>query len=259
MRRPAGGKLGCARRRSECVKALLYRRLSTVSKMPRECAHHVATKLRERHTMPNFIRASGFRSGFGGEMFRQSQQDRTQRGRTVMTMLPAMLLVVTLGVTEAQVKAGDDHTTVSTSVSAPGDYRLGPEDVIDVFVWKEPELSTTVTVRPDGKISLPAANELVASGKTASELQQDITQRLQAFVTQPVVSVMVKQINSLKISVLGEVRKPNVYRIQSRLTVLDAIALAGGFTDLAKPNKVVVLRHTPAGVQRFKVNVKDSV
>jgi len=147
------------------------------------------------------------------------------------------------------------------AAAAPGEaeYRLGPEDVIEVFVWKEPELSTTVVIRPDGRISLPLANELEASGKTAVELQQEITARLSKHVVQPVVNVMVKQVNSLKISVLGEVRRPDVYRIKNRVTVLDAIAMAGGFTDLARPNRVIVLRNTSAGPQRLKINIKQLV
>src|SRR5579864_994253 len=76
------------------------------------------------------------------------------------------------------------------------DFRLGPEDVLDVFVWKEPDLSTAVTVRPDGKISLPLAGELDASGKTAIQMQDEITQKLQQYIKQPVVTVIVKQINS---------------------------------------------------------------
>jgi polysaccharide export outer membrane protein len=149
----------------------------------------------------------------------------------------------------------------SALIANPGqsEFRLGPEDVIDVFVWKEPDLTTTVVIRPDGRISLPLANELEASGKTAIELQQEITEKLRQFIAQPVVNVMVKQVNSLKISVLGEVRKPNVYRIKNRVTVLDAIAMAGGFTDLARPNRVIVLRNAPAGPQRIKVNVKQAV
>ena len=107
--------------------------------------------------------------------------------------------------------------------------------------------------------ALALADELEASGKTATELQQEITERLRRYMTQPVVNVMVKQINSLKISVLGEVRKPDVYRIKNRVTVLDAIAMAGGFTDLARPNRVIVLRNTASGPQRIKINVKQTV
>jgi polysaccharide export outer membrane protein len=139
-------------------------------------------------------------------------------------------------------------------------YVLGSEDVIDVFVWKEPELSTTVTIRPDGRISLPLAGELDASGKTAAQLQQEVADHLKRFINEPVVNVMVKQINSLKISVLGEVHRPDVYHIKNRVTVLDAIAMAGGFTDLAKPNHVVVLRSSPNGQQRrIKLNINNLV
>jgi len=154
----------------------------------------------------------------------------------------------------------DSNSTVTPTVSPmESDYHLGPEDVIDVFVWKEPDLSTTVVVRPDGKISLPLANEIEASGKTAVELQLEIVERLRKYVIQPVVNVMVKQINSMKISVLGEVRKPDVYRIKNRVTVLDAIAMAGGFTDLARPTKVIILRNTATGPQRIRINIKQVV
>ncbi len=157
------------------------------------------------------------------------------------------------------IRAGDIPTQPPPAAAAGPDYRLGPEDVIDVFVWKEPDLSTSVIIRPDGKISLPLADEIEASGKTAVELQEEIKQRLQKFVVDPVVNVMVKQINSLKISVLGEVRKPDVYRIKNKVTVLEAIAMAGGFTDLARPNRVVVIRDTASGTKRFPIDIKKSV
>lgn len=157
------------------------------------------------------------------------------------------------------VSAADAPKTSPGTIPAAAEYRLGPEDQIEVFVWKEPELSTTVVVRPDGRITLPLANECEASGKTVAELQEEITEKLGKFILKPVVNVMVKQVNSMKISVLGEVRRPDVYRIKNRVTVLDAIAMAGGFTDLAKPNRVVVLRNTPAGPQKFKVNIKQMV
>jgi polysaccharide export outer membrane protein len=168
--------------------------------------------------------------------------------------IATLLFVISL----AGAKPADDKPTVSTAGAVP-EFRLGPEDVIEVFVWKEPDLSTTVTVRPDGKISLPLASEIEASGKTAGELQVEIAERLQRYVIKPVVNVMVKQINSLKISVLGEVRKPDIYKIKARITVLDAIAMAGGFTDLARPNRVVVLRNDATGSQRIVINVNQLV
>jgi polysaccharide export outer membrane protein len=192
---------------------------------------------------------------------RHSQSNGTKDHNSQWTagMRPKItLLFLLLNVTV--LTQGADVPTVMPSSGEPTlDYRLGPEDVIEVFVWKEPDLSTTVTIRPDGKISLPLANELEASGKTAAELQQEIVVRLQRYITQPVVNVMVKQINSLKISVLGEVRKPDVYKIKNRLTVLDAIAMAGGFTDLARPNRVIVLRNSVSGLQRITININQVV
>lgn len=181
--------------------------------------------------------------------------------RAVSTRTISLIAVSgTLLLWGAAAVAADDPSRQPVPTVAPGlDYRLGPEDVVEVFVWKEPDLSTTVTVRPDGKISLPLASEIEATGKTAAELQSDITQRLQKYIEQPVVNVMVKQINSLKISVLGEVRKPDVYRIRNRVTVLDAIAMAGGFTDLARPSRVVVLRNSVGGPVRVRINIDQVV
>src|SRR5688500_2107920 len=106
------------------------------------------------------------------------------------------------------------------SQSSPGfgkeEYRLGPEDVVEIFVWKEPDLSRTVVVRPDGKISMPLITELEASGKTAAQLQTEITTKLRQLVTDPVVNVIVKEVNSPKISILGEVHKPGVYSIKNK-------------------------------------------
>ena len=140
------------------------------------------------------------------------------------------------------------------------EFRLGPDDVIEVFVWKEPELSTTVVVRPDGKVSLPLIGELPTSGKTAVELQNEIGQKLMQYISNPVVNVMVKEVNSAKVSVLGEVKTPGIYKIKDRATVLDVIALAGGFTEYAKRSKVTIIRPASSGEQqRIMLNVDDQI
>lgn len=198
------------------------------------------------------------------EMLSYSRMSRTPcsvgRERETRFLFSSAILPLALFLGAAlTTRAGDIPAQPAPAVSSAPAYRLGADDVIDVFVWKEPELSTTVVVRPDGKISLPLADEIDASGKTAEQLQDEIKQRLQKFVVEPVVNVMVKQINSLKISVLGEVHKPDVYPIKNKVTVLDAIAMAGGFTDLARPNRVVVIRDTAKGPVRYRINVKDTV
>jgi polysaccharide export outer membrane protein len=143
-----------------------------------------------------------------------------------------------------------------TATFGESEYRLGPEDVISVFVWKQPDLSTTVMIRPDGKISLPLLGELDASGKTAMQLQTVIGKELQQYVVDPKVNVIVKEVNSPAISVLGQVRKPDRYKIRQRLTALDAIALAGGFTDFAKRDKVTIIRNKGSDKIRIQVDLK---
>jgi polysaccharide export outer membrane protein len=138
-------------------------------------------------------------------------------------------------------------------------YVVGPEDLIEVFVWKEPELSTTVTVRPDGMITLPLAGDLHAEGSTPARLGEEIADRLRQYMDRPLVTVVVKEINSPKISVLGEVRRPGRYLLLQTTSVLDAIAMGGGFTEFASRDYVVVLRKTPSGQQRYRLNVKQMV
>jgi polysaccharide export outer membrane protein len=138
------------------------------------------------------------------------------------------------------------------------EFRLGPDDVIEVSVYQEKELGGTVPVRPDGKISIPLIGEMPASGKTAIQLQQEITLKYAQFVAAPAVTVVVKEVNSPKVSVLGEVKTPGVYKIKERSTLLDAIAMAGGLTEYAKKDKITIIRVDPAGEQqRIKVNLDD--
>jgi polysaccharide export outer membrane protein len=140
------------------------------------------------------------------------------------------------------------------------EFRLGPDDVIEVSVYQDKTLDRTVPVRPDGKISLPLIGEMPASGKTATELQKEIALRLKEFVADPTVTVVVKEVNSPKISVLGEVKSPGMYKIKDRATLLDAIALAGGLTEYAKRNKIVVIRTDSNGPpHQFKLNIDDQI
>jgi polysaccharide export outer membrane protein len=160
---------------------------------------------------------------------------------------------------EDPAKFASSPAATEAATFGQSEYRLGPEDVIEVFVWKQPDLSTTAVIRPDGKVSLPLLGELEATGKSAVQLQEEVTERLLQYVADPMVNVIVKEVNSPKISVLGQVNKPDRYHIKQRLTVLDAIALAGGFTDFAKRDKVTIIRNSGPDKLRIQVNLKKVV
>jgi polysaccharide biosynthesis/export protein len=121
-------------------------------------------------------------------------------------------------------------------------YQIGPEDVLDIAVWKNVELSRVVPVRPDGKVSLPLVNDIQAAGLTPSELRDQITQHLAEFIPAPEVSVMVREVHSRKIAVVGAVKMPGRFELRSPMTVLEAIALAQGLTDFASRDKITVQR-----------------
>lgn len=132
-------------------------------------------------------------------------------------------------------------------VVAPGPpeegFRLGAEDVIDVVVWRNPDLTRTdLVIRPDGKVSLPLIGDVQADGLTADQLAKNVTERYREYKENPAVSVSVKAVNSYKVYVLGEVKTPGKYPLQSYATVLQAISLAGGFTQFASENAIQVVR-----------------
>ena len=151
---------------------------------------------------------------------------------------------------------------VSAEVSKPHDdsFVIGDNDVLAINVWKEPDVSRSVPVRSDGKISLPLAGEIQAAGLTPLKLEQDIASKLQSYISEPEVTVIVQQINSQKFNILGMVSKPGSYSLTNSSTVLDAIAAAGGFRDFAKQKSIYVLRHNPNGTEsRLPFNYKDVV
>jgi polysaccharide export outer membrane protein len=136
----------------------------------------------------------------------------------------------------------------------PADYRIGPEDVLLISVWKNEAVTKTVPVRPDGKISLPLVNDVKAAGLTTLELREVLAKKLAEYIPEPEVSVIVTEIRSFKVSVIGEVLKPARYDLKSHTTVLDALALAGGFTPFAARSQVVVLRPDGNGMKRIPFN-----
>jgi polysaccharide export outer membrane protein len=140
--------------------------------------------------------------------------------------------------------------------SAPDAYRIGPEDVLQISVWKNDAVSRTVPVRPDGKISLPLLNDVQAAGLTPSELQAVLAKRLSDYMPTPEVAVIVNEVHSFKVSVIGEVVKPGRYELRSWTTVSDVLALAGGFTPFASRSRIVVLRPEGSTVKRIPFDYK---
>lgn len=128
-------------------------------------------------------------------------------------------------------------------VTPPADYLIGPEDVLSIFFWREKDLTVDVVVRPDGKISLPVINELQAAGLTPEELRQSVIKAAAKFFNEdPTVNVIVKQINSRKVFITGEVSKPGPYPLLEPMTVLQLIAKAGGLNEFANKKRIRVVR-----------------
>jgi len=139
-------------------------------------------------------------------------------------------------------------------------FVIGNDDVLAINVWNEKEISRSVPVRSDGRISLPLVGEVQAAGQTPLKLEVEIAAKLKSFISEPEVTVIVQQINSQKFNILGMVNKPGSYMISNSATVLDAIALAGGFRDFAKQKNIYVLRQNADGTQaRLPFNYKDVV
>jgi polysaccharide biosynthesis/export protein len=149
---------------------------------------------------------------------------------------------------------------ISTSQPHDDGFIIGNGDVLAISVWKQPDISRSIPVRSDGRISLPLIGELQAAGQTPLRLEEQITSKLQPYLAEPEVTVIVEQINSEKFNILGRVTKPGSYPLANPTTVLDAIALAGGCRDFAKQKAIYVLRRNPDGTEtRFPFNYQDVV
>ncbi|HEY4906686.1 MAG TPA: polysaccharide biosynthesis/export family protein [Candidatus Acidoferrum sp.] len=139
------------------------------------------------------------------------------------------------------------------------DYKIGPQDVVRIDVWKEPEISRVTPVRPDGRISLPLLNDVQAAGLTPTQLANSISEGLKKFITNPQVTVGVTEINSRRVYVTGEVIKPGAFPLQAGMTVLQALTSSGGFTQFARVKGIYVLRTEEGKQVKHPFNYKDVV
>jgi len=140
-----------------------------------------------------------------------------------------------------------------------GEYRIGREDVLEVVVWHEPELTRVVPVRPDGKISLPLAGEMEAAGRTPAELQTGLTKALAPYIRDAMVAVLVREINGARVFVLGEVTRPGGFPLRGPMTVMQAIALAGGRSEFAGDEVVWLRQKTDGASDRVSLSFDELV
>lgn len=172
----------------------------------------------------------------------------------VYSLVPGLLQAQQINAGTTMTAAGQAvGKTDKASLIVTQEYWIGPEDVLDITVWRNADLSKQVLVRPDGRVSLPLIGDITAVGKTAAELAEAISAKLKEFKENPQVSIVVKEVNSYAIYVLGEVAKPAKYPLKSKTTILQAITLAGGFLPTAARNKLVVFRFGENGEKDEKI------
>ena len=143
----------------------------------------------------------------------------------------------------ASASAANAPVELPEGVPLPADYIIGPEDVLHIILWRDKDMSSEVTVRPDGRITLPLVNEIVAAGLTPETLRVKVTEAADRFVDNPTVSVIVKQINSRKVFITGQIAKPGPYPLGGPLTVMQLIAMAGGVHEFADQDHITILRY----------------
>jgi polysaccharide biosynthesis/export protein len=176
-----------------------------------------------------------------------------------------ILFLIAVTVASAQQSANQPTVpAVPTAVSkqtpaADANYTIGAQDVLDISVWKEPEVSRVVPVRPDGKISLPLLNDVQAAGLTPGALAAQITESLKKYVTNPQVTVIITTINSQRVYLLGEVTRPGAFPMIPGMTVLQAVSSGGGFTQFARTKNIYVLRMENGKQVKYPFNYKEVI
>ena len=181
--------------------------------------------------------------------------------RNHLVAVAAFLLIVTATFAGQNSGGQAEPSNTSTAQTAENDpsYKIGAQDVLNISVWKEPDLTQTVPVRPDGKISMPLLNDVQAAGLTPTELRDHIAEALKKYVTDPVVTVIVTQINSERVYITGEVTHPGAFPLVPGMTILQALSSAGGFTNFANTKKIYMFRTVNGKRVDFPFNYKDVI
>jgi polysaccharide export outer membrane protein len=184
-----------------------------------------------------------------------------KRSRLFRLALLLAIVTSTLAVSPANAQTAEAEqsatTPDTTGVALPVEYLIGPEDVLGIVFWREPDMSGDVTVRPDGRITLPVIGEISAAGLHPQALQKQILAAAGKYISDPNVAVVVRQINSRKVFITGRVTNPGPYPLQGPRTVMQLIALAGGLTEYADSKNITIMRNAADGPKSFKFNYKD--
>jgi polysaccharide export outer membrane protein len=181
------------------------------------------------------------------------------RSITTLSTLVIAILAATAAHAGAQSPSATATAGATAPVALPTDYVIGVDDVLSVVFWKEKDLSAEVVVRPDGRISLPMLNDVPAVGLTPEQLAAVVAKAATKYVRDPGATVMVKEIRSRKVYVIGEVTKPGTFMLGNEMSVLQAIAEAGGFLEHANKSNIVIVRNDKGGERRFKFNYNEVV
>ena len=175
----------------------------------------------------------------------------------ILALLPMLAMAAPVPSAKKQkVPPAQPGAQATSKQPADAAYLISPGDVLEVQVWKEPEISKVLPVRPDGKISLPLLNDVQAAGLTAASLAADLTEKLKKFISDPQVTVILAQVNSQRVYIMGEVLRGGSYPLEAGMTVLQALSNAGGFTTFANQRKIYVLRQVNGKQVKYPFNYK---
>ena len=177
----------------------------------------------------------------------------------VAMIFVALALAAPMRAQDQTIPGQSSPATTQKAATTNPNYVIGAQDVLDISVWKEPGVSRTVPVRPDGKISLPLLDDVQAAGLTPMQLSDSLTTKLKKYMADPQVTVIVTQINSQRVYVIGQVARPGAYPLLPNMTMLQALSSAGGFAQFANQKKIFLLRSVDGKQTKYRFNYKEVI
>jgi polysaccharide biosynthesis/export protein len=174
------------------------------------------------------------------------------------TIVIIFLLVVSLAIFLSDICMAEENTATQSESNA-SHYLIGANDLLNIFVWKETELTRDVTVMSDGRITSPMIGEVMAKGLTVTELNEIIKEKLKNYISNPEVSVIVRESRSRKIYTIGKVNKPGPYNLEPDMTILQALSTAGGFTEWAETKSIMIVRRDKSKEVMFRFNYQELI